>query len=168
MFLVDCSLPEERVRVEQPALWRYLETGKERGIDQRYLSTHRTPWYAQENRPPAPLLCTYMGRQTPGKTRPFRFILNHSKATAPNVYLMLYPKPRLTAELLRNPQLLSAIWTALNRLPPQALIGEGRVYGGGLHKIEPAELSNAPVDGIMQLAPIVAGTKGRQLSLFSA
>lgn len=168
MFLVNCSLPEERVRVEQPALWRYLETGKERGIDQRYLSTHRTPWYAQENRPAAPLLCTYMGRQTPGKTRPFRFILNHSKATAPNVYLMLYPKPSLTAELLRNPQLLSSIWTALNRLPPQTLIGEGRVYGGGLHKIEPAELANAPIDGIMQLTPAFARNLGKQLSLFDA
>lgn len=166
LFLVDCSLPEERVRVEQPSLWRYLEHGKARGIDQRYLSAHRTPWYVQENRPPAPLLCTYMGRQTPGKARPFRFILNHSKATAPNVYLMLYPKPLLAAELKRNPHLLRSIWQALNQLPPQALIGEGRVYGGGLHKIEPAELSNTPVNGIMQLAPTMARTKGKQLSLF--
>jgi hypothetical protein len=167
LFLVDCSLPEERVRVEQPSLWRYLETGKERGIDQRYLSTHRTPWYAQENRPPAPLLCTYMGRQTPGKARPFRFILNHSRATAPNVYLMLYPKPSLAAELKRNAHLLRSIWQALNQLPPQALIGEGRVYGGGLHKIEPAELSNAPVDGIMQLTPAISQNLGKQLPLFN-
>jgi hypothetical protein len=33
-----------------------------------------------------------MGRQAQGNRSPFRFILNHSKATAPNVYLMLYPK----------------------------------------------------------------------------
>ena len=168
LFLVDCNLPEERVRVEQPSLWRYLEAGKARGIDQRYLSAHRTPWYAQENRPPAPLLCTYMGRQTPGKSRPFRFILNQSRATAPNVYLMLYPKPTLAAELRRTPDLLRSIWQALNQLPPQALIGEGRVYGGGLHKIEPAELSNAPVNGIMQLTPAIARTMGKQLSLFPA
>ncbi len=168
LSLVACSLPEERVRVEQPSLWRYLEQGKERGIHQRYLSAHRTPWYAQENRPPAPLLCTYMGRQTPGKARPFRFILNHSKATAPNVYLMLYPRPSLAAELRRAPDLLRSIWQALNQLPPQALIGAGRVYGGGLHKIEPAELSNAPVNGILHLAPAIACTTGKQLALFNA
>lgn len=167
-FLVDCSLPEERVRVEQPSLWRYLEHGKERGIDQRYLSAHRTPWYAQETRAPAPLLSTYMGRQTPSKARPFRFILNHSRATAPNVYLMLYPKALLAAELKRNPHLLRSIWQALNQLPPQALIGEGRVYGGGLHKIEPAELANAPIDGIMQLTPTFSQNMGKQLSLFDA
>lgn len=168
LFLVDCSLSEERVRVEQPALGRYLEAGKERGINLRYLSAHRTPWYAQENRPPAPLLCTYMGRQTPSKARPFRFILNHSQATAPNVYLMLYPKPLLAAELKRNPHLLRSTWQALNQLPPQALIGEGRIYGGGLHKIEPAELANAPVDSIMQLTPAIFRSLGRQLSLFSS
>lgn len=167
LFLVNCSWSEDRVRREQPALWRYLESGQARDIHQRYLATHRTPWYAQEQRPAAPLLCTYMGRQTTGKARPFRFILNHSRATAPNVYLMLYPKPALAAELARNPTLLRSIWTALNRLPPQALIGEGRVYGGGLHKIEPAELANAPVDGIMQLAPAVPRSLGRQLSLFN-
>jgi predicted RNA methylase len=167
LFLVDCSLPEEQVRCEQPALWRYLESGKARGLHQRYLATHRTPWYAQEHRPAAPLLCTYMGRQTTGKTRPFRFILNHSRATAPNVYLMLYPKPALAADLGRNPALLRLIWTAFNRLPPQALIGEGRVYGGGLHKIEPAELANAPVDGILQLAPSASRSLSKQLTLFS-
>ncbi len=166
LFLVACSLPEACVRVQQPSLWRYLEQGKERGIHQRYLSAHRAPWYAQENRPPAPLLCTYMGRQTPGRARPFRFILNHSKATAPNVYLMLYPRPSLAAELRRTPRLLRSIWQALNQLPPQALIGEGRVYGGGLHKIEPAELANAPVNGIMQLAPAVSQNLSKQLSLF--
>lgn len=168
LFLVDCSLPEARVRVEQPGLWRYLEHGTARGIDQRYLSAHRMPWYAQEQRPPAPLLCTYMGRQTPGKARPFRFILNHSRATAPNVYLMLYPKPLLAVELQRHPHLLRSIWQALNQLPPQALIGEGRVYGGGLHKIEPAELANAPINGIMQLTPAFARNLGKQLSLFDA
>jgi hypothetical protein len=167
LFLLDCSLPEDRLRSEQPALWRYLESGKARGLHQRYLATHRTPWYAQENRPAAPLLCTYMGRQTTGKARPFRFILNHSRATAPNVYLMLYPKPALAADFSRNPMLLRSIWTALNRLPPQALIGEGRVYGGGLHKIEPAELANAPVDGIMQLMPAFSQNLGKQLPLFS-
>ena len=167
LFLLNCRLPEQTVRVEQPALWQYLEIGKARSIHQRYLATHRTPWYAQESRPAAPLLCTYMGRQIPGRRRPFRFILNRTMATAPNVYLMLYPKPSLAVELTRNPQLLRSIWTALNQLPPQALISEGRVYGGGLHKIEPAELANAPIHEIEQLAPDMSRSLGKQLPLFS-
>ena len=96
----------------------------------------------QETRPPAPLLCTYMGRQDTKSSRPFRFILNRSKATAANVYLMMYPKPELESELNRNIKLMEDIWQHLNQVSYETMIGEGRVYGGGLHKIEPKELGN--------------------------
>ena len=148
LFLINCNLPSEQVEAEYPALWRYLESGVERGINQGYLCAHRSPWYAQEYRPAPPLLCTYMGRQTGANGTPFRFILNHSKATAANVYLLLYPKPTLESELTKNPGLLRSIWQQLNQLDPETLKGEGRVYGGGLHKLEPNELANAPIDGI--------------------
>ncbi|OHB66901.1 MAG: restriction endonuclease subunit M, partial [Planctomycetes bacterium RBG_13_60_9] len=94
-YLLCCDLPQERIQAEHPALWRYLEHGIEDGIHERYLCRHREPWYSQENRPPAPFLCTYMGRPTARSRSPFRFILNHSQATAANVYLMLPPRARL-------------------------------------------------------------------------
>ena len=152
LFLLSCNLPESQVQAECPALWNYLQKGVEEEIDQRYLSRHRNPWYAQENRPAAPLLCTYMGRQV-GKRRPFRFILNHSRATAANVYLMLYPKPALSAAIEDNPYLLKTIWCSLNQLEPETLIGEGRIYGGGLHKIEPNELGNLSVESLLTALP---------------
>lgn len=167
LFLLACNLPPERVEDEYPMLWSYLQEGMNRRIHERYLSLHRSPWYAQEHRPPAPILCTYMGRQTPGKDTPFRFILNHSRATAPNVYLMLYPRPALAAELRRSPDLLREVWTLLNQMAPEILIGEGRIYGGGLHKLEPRELANAPADGIPQLLSSGADFLGKQLPLFS-
>jgi len=45
-----------------------------------------------------------MGCQDTGRSRPDRFILNHSKATATNIYLMLYPKPTLAKVLLEKPE----------------------------------------------------------------
>ena len=56
---------------------------------------------------------------------------------------MLYPKPALAKVLLGRPELLKKVWQALDRISDQALIGEGRVYGGGLHKLEPRELGNS-------------------------
>lgn len=154
LFLLKCHLPEEEVRVEYPSVWKYLQLGRQWGISDRYLCRHRTPWYAQENREPSPFLCTYMGRQDGARGRAFRFILNHSKATATNVYLMMYPQSILAETLARRPELVAPVWQALNQLSDEMLRGEGRVYGGGLHKLEPRELGNAPAGKILEVLPI--------------
>ena len=85
--------------------------------------------------------------------RPFRFILNHSRATAANVYLLLYPKPVLARALEGNPALTRKVWKFLNSIKPETLLGEGRVYGGGRYKMEPKELANAGADTIAALLP---------------
>jgi hypothetical protein len=56
---------------------------------------------------------------------------------------MLYPKSSLKATLDNNPNLLKKVWQILNQISEPTLIDEGRVYGGGLHKLEPKELGNA-------------------------
>ena len=145
LFLLTCYLPEDEVKAKYPTLWNYLQLGVETGINNRYLCRHRSPWYSQENRPPSPFLCTYMGRQNTSRGKPFRFILNHSRATATNVYLMLYPKPALEKALSHKPERLKQVCQALNQISDEILIGEGRVYGGGLHKLEPKELGLAIV-----------------------
>ena len=168
LFLLACNLPESVVRARFPSLWAYLQIGVHRGINERYLCKHRSPWYSQENRPASPLLCTYMGRQVAGNRKPFRFILNHSRATAPNVYLMLYPKPALAQQLKDDPKSLRVVWQALNEIPAETLISEGRVYGGGLHKIEPGELANAPADSVLAILPRVSEAVRTQLSFIDA
>lgn len=143
LYLLTCDLPEGIIQTEYPDLWTYLMQGKAQGIHERYLCRQRPIWYSQDKRAPSPFLCTYMGRQSNGdKTSPFRFILNHSRAIAPNVYLNMYPKAQLRQRLDKNPLLKMKIWQALQTIPVEKLIGEGRVYGGGLFKLEPKELSN--------------------------
>lgn len=167
-YLLSCAWPAERIQREHPALWRYLEQGREQGIHERYLCKHREPWYCQETRPPAPFLCTYMGRPTLKSESPFRFILNHSQATAANVYLMLYPRAKLTALLRGRPELSRVIWVALASVTSEHLISHGRTYGGGLHKLEPNELASIPVASILRALPAETTlTSHRQLSLFS-
>lgn len=148
LFLVSCPLPESEVKSKYPALWNYFNKGTEAKVHLKYLSAHRSPWYLQEVRSAAPYVCTYMGRSDSDGKSPFRFILNHSNAIAANVYLMLYPKPSLEEVLRDNPILRRKLWEALNLIPAETLIGEGRVYGGGLYKIEPKELANATIPQI--------------------
>jgi hypothetical protein len=149
--LLACDLPEETIRKNYPAFWNYLEQGKEQKIDERYICAHRSPWYSQETRPPAPFVFNIMGRPGNTKRKPYRFVFNKSQATATNVYLMLYPKPSLQELLNRSPSLLEEIWIVLNRIPLDNLLKEGRVYGGGLYKIEPKELRHVPSDELLQL-----------------
>jgi len=151
LFLLSCNVPQEKLRSMHPSLWRYLQHGVAAGVHERYLCRHRSPWYAQEVRPPAPLLFTYMGRPTKHRELPFRFILNHSKATAANVYLLLYPKPPLASLFRNEPRMLKEVWKALSSIPPEMLTGKGRLYGGGLHKMEPRELGNVPANTIGDL-----------------
>jgi hypothetical protein len=164
LFLLDCDLPEATLRVQYPTLWAYLQTGVDR-VATRYVCRNRRIWYAQERRAAAPIVCTYLGRSD-GNTRPFRFILNESDALATNVYLMLYPKPALAKQLDNKPQTLRAIWRALNAIPAQTLLGNGRVYGGGLHKLEPRELANVPADEIAALAGVLPQRTVQQFRLF--
>ena len=153
LFLLDPRLPEREIQTRYPTLWQYLEEGREKGLHDRYLCKHRSVWYAQENRPAAPIVCTYLGRGDNKRGRPFRFILNRSQATVANVYLAMYPTPTLASALRRDPSLIDAVWGALNRITPEQLLGEGRVYGGGLHKLEPKELANVPAGEIARLLP---------------
>ena len=154
LFILDCRLPEDVVRDRFPKLWSYLKTGQPR-VSDTYLCSRRNPWYAQENRPPAPFVCTYMGRNLTKREKPFRFILNQSQATAANVYLLLYPTPEVMKALERDPKLGRLVWKFLDSIPPETLLGEGRVYGGGLYKMEPKELANVPADAIAALLPDV-------------
>jgi len=140
LALIDCDLSEEDIARLYPRFWEYLSEGKEHGIDKKYLTSRRRPWYSQEHRDPAPFVCTYMGRTNNG-TKPFRFIWNKSDAVAANVYLLLYPKGRLKAALDENPSLYLTVFEFLQGIGAHEFIGEGRVYGGGLHKMEPKELS---------------------------
>ena len=155
LFLLDTRLSEEDISKRYPALKAYLATGKkgEKPASERYLCRARKPWYIQEKRAAAPIICTYMGRRRAGGKKPFRFILNQSKATASNVFLMLYPKPILALAALKNPKIMRTAWEFLNNIDPDELLGHGRVYGGGLHKLEPKELRGFPAEGLIACLP---------------
>jgi hypothetical protein len=52
---------------------------------------------------------------------------------------------------MRTPSLKRTIWEMLNGMNADKLRDEGRVYGGGLMKIEPKELMNVDVPFLAEL-----------------
>jgi len=65
--------------------------------------------------------------------------------------LLLYPKPELTDQMTLDPSITDTIWQLLSQLPSGSLLDEGRVYGGGMHKLEPRELANVPAEQVAKL-----------------
>jgi len=165
LCLIDCDLPERTLEAKYPALWEYLQTAQTLGIMAGYLIGKRSPWYKQEQREPTPFLCTYMGRGSNDK-QPFRFIWNRSKAIATNLYLMLYAQHGLAAMLRRHLDRVKAIHALLGQVTGHELRGEGRVYGGGLNKIEPRELARISAASFVEHWPELESDLKRQGRLF--
>lgn len=151
LFVLDCKLPLDEIKRSYPELYKYLEDGIQAGVSERYLCKNRKIWYSQEQRPESCFYCTYIGRSDKEGKKPFRFVLNRSKAIVSNSYLILYPKPLLEKEIKEKPQLNEQLLQALNQITGKAMTDEGRVYGGGMHKMEPKELANVPANEISAL-----------------
>lgn len=164
LAVIDSSYPEGMIRERFPDFWAYLQAGRELGIHKTYLASRRSPWYSQEQRPAAPFICTYMGRAVNNST--FRFMWNRSRAIAPNVYLLLYPKPFLRELLDKDPALYPRVLSALQSIDMQALTSAGRVYGGGLHKLEPKELCAVSADRLLQAIDTAGPRLRHQPGLF--
>src|SRR3990170_8548515 len=106
-----------------------------------------------------------MGRGSDQK-QPFRFIWNRSQAIVTNLYLMLYPKNGLARMLREHADRAADVFALLGQVTGHELRGEGRVYGGGLNKIEPSELARISAAAFVERWPELTSTIQRQAVLF--
>jgi hypothetical protein len=139
MCVIDCSLPESDIEIKYPDFMKFLKKGKSDGVLNGYLVSRRSPWYKQEQRDPAPFLCTYMGKAH-GDKPAIRFIWNKSNAIATNTYLLLYPHPALKELLKKNNEFYLLIFNILKDSSWNSINEFTRSHAGGLSKIEPKEL----------------------------
>lgn len=112
-------------------LRKYIELGERQGINKRYLTSKKTPWYALENRPPASILVTVFNRTG------LRFILNEAGVYNLTAFHCVYPKPDIIPKL----NLLMAY--LVTDVAQEIFEDNRREYGKGLKKFEPNDLNDA-------------------------
>jgi adenine-specific DNA-methyltransferase len=121
---------------------RYIRHGEALGLNSRSLVRTRSHWYEMEQREPAPIYFTYLSRKKS------RFIYNSAGVLALNVFLCIYPEPRIA----ENQIVLKALLAVLNSMvSKQTLRHVGRSYGGDTIKLEPRELDRVPVLNLLKL-----------------
>ncbi len=122
------------VRAEvSAAAQAYLDEGLRRGVQRRYLTRHRNPWYATEQRPTAPLWVTTFSRTG------FRFVLNDAGVANLTAFHGLYP-------VVDDHEWLLMLAAFLNSGAARiALAQHQRLYGSGLGKLEPLDVAKLPV-----------------------
>lgn len=151
LFVLNSYLSIEEIKLKYPNLYTYLEIGIKKGVPNRHLCSKRKIWYSQETRMPSQFYCTYIGRSENDKKKTFRFIHNKSGAIVSNSFLILYPNNKLSILLKNYKTLGELIAEELNNLSSALMIEEGRVYGGGMYKMEPKELANVNAKSIENL-----------------
>jgi hypothetical protein len=66
---------------------------------------------------------------------------------------MLYPREALARFIGGDPARARRVWQALKSIGSEVMLAGGRVYGGGMYKLEPGELLRIPAPGIGALLP---------------
>ncbi len=122
-----------------PNLKRYLQLGRKEGVDKRYLTRHRSPWWSSEQRAPAPILVTVFGRKG------LRFVRNESEARNLTCFHSIYPT-------FLGKGFLNIMMAYLLTDFAQCLVSaEKRQYGDGLEKLEPNDINKSLVVDFRQL-----------------
>jgi len=112
-------------------LRRYIELGEKEGINKRYLTSHRNPWYSIENKDPAPILVKVFNRAE------VQFIRNEA-----NVYnLTSFHCVYLNSKGKSKIDIITAY--LLTDIAKQIFNDNRREYGNGLKKFEPNDFNNS-------------------------
>lgn len=117
----------------EPSVKKYIEKGVAEGVDKKFLTASRNPWYALEKRPPSPIWVSVFNRNG------LRFIRNeagiHNLTTFHCIYLNMFSAPKV--------DLFFAY--LLTEVSKDILNDNRREYGNGLQKFEPNDVSKAMI-----------------------
>lgn len=142
----------------QSEVLAYLAAGLRDKVHERFLTRHRSPWYALEKREPAPLWVSVFNRD--GGLKP---VLNRAGVRNLTAFHCVYPRPGAEAWM-------DALFAWLLTGAARAIVREnGREYGAGLEKIEPKDLAGArapdfsrmSAGDLEEIGALVAGMEAR-------
>jgi adenine-specific DNA-methyltransferase len=133
----------------------YIQKGETEAIDKKFLTTNRNPWYALENRPPAPIWVSVFNRNG------LRFIRNEANISNLTCFHCIYPKQNNLFSKVATDLLFAYLLTDTAK---RIFEDNGREYGNGLQKFEPNDINKGKM---LNLELIDATTEAQILILYA-
>ncbi len=116
---------------ENPHVRSYIQQGIDAGFSKRHLTANRSPWYALEKRPPAPIWVSVFNR------RGLRFVRNMAGAFNLTTFHCVYSKVGIDTDVL--------FAYLVTDMAKEIFLDNSRQYGNGLVKFEPNDLNKGYV-----------------------
>ncbi len=126
VFLFDGCVAEK-----EPHIQNYIRYGIETGVNKKYLTANRTPWYALENRQPSPIWVSVFNRKG------LRFVRNMAGVYNLTTFHCIYNIGVIDTNIL--------FAYLVTNVAKEIFMDNSRQYGNGLVKFEPNDLNKGNV-----------------------
>ena len=114
-----------------PNVQSYIHMGESIGVDKKYLTASRSPWYALENRKPSPIWVSVFNRNG------LRFIRNKAGVYNLTTFHCVYNIGEIDTDIL--------FAYLVTNVAKEIFLDNSRQYGNGLVKFEPNDLNKGNV-----------------------
>ncbi len=114
-----------------PNVQNYIHMGETMGVDKRYLTAQRRPWYALENRQPSPIWVSVFNRKG------LRFVRNKAGVYNLTTFHCVYNIGEIDTDVL--------FAYLVTNVAKEIFLDNSRQYGNGLVKFEPNDLNKGNV-----------------------
>lgn len=122
---------------KEPHVQNYISFGERIGVDKKYLTASRTPWYALENRQPSPIWVSVFNRNG------LRFVRNKAGVYNLTTFHCVYNNGVIDTDIL--------FAYLVTNVAKEIFLDNSRQYGNGLVKFEPNDLNKGNVVDLRKL-----------------